>query len=146
MKHSKAHIPHRLTALLLALVLCLGMMPSAFAAQQDSYHDPAEHWQEANNRTNELDANAVVTIETFNCGECGKATSFEVFRTPEYHPFEKTQRLEVFPHGIFFPPRQLRHCTRRFVAQHLQCGYRIAERPAQGDGHGGTGLRLAGRT
>ena len=84
MKHSKAHIPHRLTALLLALVLCLGMMPSAFAAQQDSYHDPAEHWQEANNRTNELDANAVVTIETFNCGECGKATSFEVFRTPEY--------------------------------------------------------------
>ena len=84
MKHSKAHIPHRLTSLLLALVLCLGMMPSAFAAQQDSYHDPAEHWQEANNRTNELDANAVVTIETFNCGECGKATSFEVFRTPEY--------------------------------------------------------------
>ena len=84
MKHSKAHIPHRLTALLLALVLCLGMMPSAFAAQQDSYHDPAEHWQEANNRTNELDANAVVTIETFTCGECGKATSFEVLRTPEY--------------------------------------------------------------
>lgn len=74
----------RMTALLLALALCLGMMPSAFAAQQDSYHDPAEHWQEANNRTNELDANAVVTIETFNCGECGKATSFEVFRTPEY--------------------------------------------------------------
>ena len=45
----------------------------------------------------------MVTIETFNCGECGKATSFEAFRTPEYHPFEKTQRLEVFPHGIFFP-------------------------------------------
>ena len=36
-------------ALLLALVLCMGMMPSAFAAQQDSYHDPAENWQEANN-------------------------------------------------------------------------------------------------
>ena len=48
----------RMTALLLAVVLCIGMMPSAFAAQQDSYHDPAEHWQEANNRTNELDANA----------------------------------------------------------------------------------------
>lgn len=64
----------RMTALLLAVVLCIGMMPSAFAAQQDSYHDPAEHWQEANNRTNELDANAVVTIETFTCGECGKAT------------------------------------------------------------------------
>lgn len=74
----------RMTALLLAVVLCIGMMPSAFAAQQDSYHDPAEHWQEANNRTNELDANAVVTIETFTCGECGKATSFEVLRTPEY--------------------------------------------------------------
>ena len=39
----------RMTALLLALVLCMGMMPSAFAAQQDSYHDPAENWQEANN-------------------------------------------------------------------------------------------------
>ena len=74
----------RMTALLLAVVLCVGMVPTAFAAQQDSYHDPAEHWQEANNRTNALDANAVVTIETFNCGECGKATSFEVFRTPEY--------------------------------------------------------------
>ena len=33
----------RMTALLLALVLCMGMMPSAFAAQQDSYHDPAEN-------------------------------------------------------------------------------------------------------
>lgn len=71
-------------ALLLSLVLCVGLVPSAFAAQQDSYHDPADHWQEANNRTNELDANAVVTIETFTCGECGMATSFEVFRTPEY--------------------------------------------------------------
>ena len=71
-------------ALLMAVVLCVGMVPSAFAAQQDSYHDPADHWQEANNRTNELDANATVTIETFTCGECGKATSFEVLRTPEY--------------------------------------------------------------
>ena len=60
-----------MTALLLAVVLCVGMVPTAFAAQQDSYHDPAEHWQEANNRTNELDANATVTIETFTCGECG---------------------------------------------------------------------------
>ena len=73
-----------MTALLLAVVLCVGMVPTAFAAQQDSYHDPADHWQEANNRTNELDANATVTIETFTCGECGKATSFEVLRTPEY--------------------------------------------------------------
>ena len=79
------HTPRRLMALLLALVLCVGMVPSAFAAQQNSYHDPAEHWQEALNRTNELDANSVVTRETFNCCECwDKATAFEVFRVPEY--------------------------------------------------------------
>lgn len=71
-------------ALLLAVVLCIGMVPTAFAAQQDSYHDPAENWQEANNRTNELDANATVTHETFNCRECKQQTSFIVFRTPEY--------------------------------------------------------------
>lgn len=71
-------------ALLLSLVLCVGLVPSAFAAQQNSYHDPADHWQEANNRTNELDANATVTHETFTCGECGQETSFLAFRTPEY--------------------------------------------------------------
>lgn len=71
-------------ALLLSLVLCVGLVPSAFAAQQNSYHDPADHWQEANNRTNELDANATATHETFTCGECGQATSFLAFRTPEY--------------------------------------------------------------
>ena len=74
----------RMTALLLAVMLCIGMVPTAFAAQQNSYHDPAEHWQEALNRTNELDANSVVTVETFNCCVCGKATAFEVFRVPEY--------------------------------------------------------------
>ena len=74
----------RMTALLLAVVLCVGMVPTAFAAQQNSYHDPAEHWMQASGRTNELDANSVVTRETFKCGECGKATSFEVFRVPEY--------------------------------------------------------------
>lgn len=78
------HTPRRLMALVLALVLCIGMVPSAFAAQQDSYHDPAENWQEANNRTNELDANATVTHETFNCKVCKQQTSFIVFRTPEY--------------------------------------------------------------
>ena len=36
----------RMTALLLAVVLCVGMVPTAFAAQQNSYHDPAEHWME----------------------------------------------------------------------------------------------------
>ena len=78
------HTPRRLMALVLALVLCIGMVPSAFAAQEDNYHNPAENWIEALNRTNELDANSVVTIETFNCCECGQATSFEVFRVPEY--------------------------------------------------------------
>ena len=74
----------RALAMLLTLTLCLSLVPSAFAAQQNSYHDPAEHWMQASNRTNELDVNSVVTRETFKCGECGKVTSFEVFRVPEY--------------------------------------------------------------
>ena len=78
------HSPRRLTALLLVVAVMLSLVPSAFAAQQNSYHDPAEHWQEAMDRTNELDSNATITHETFNCGECGAATAFEVFRTPEY--------------------------------------------------------------
>lgn len=76
--------PRRALSLLLAVVLCMGLIPSAFAAQENGYHDPAEHWLTASNRANELDVNAVVTRETFNCGECGKPTSFEAFRTPEY--------------------------------------------------------------
>lgn len=71
-------------SLLLALALCLSVMPTAFAGQENGYHDPAEHWLTANNRTNELDANSTVTRETFTCAECGRATSFEVFRVPEY--------------------------------------------------------------
>ena len=74
----------RMTALLLAVMLCIGMVPTAFAAQQDSYHDPVEHWQEALDRTNGLDTNAHLSVETFNCCVCGKATAFEVFRVPEY--------------------------------------------------------------
>ena len=73
-----------LLAAFLAVVMLFSLMPTAFAGQEDGYHDPAEHWQEALNRTNELDANSVVTIETFNCCECGQATSFQVFRVPEY--------------------------------------------------------------
>ena len=84
MNLNKNHYPRRALALLLTLVMCVGMIPTAFAAQQNSYHDPAEHWMQASGRTNELDANSVVTRETFKCGECGKATSFEVFRVPEY--------------------------------------------------------------
>ncbi len=81
---SRFHIQRRALPLLLALVLCLGLVPTAFAAQQNSYHDPAAHWQESNNRTNELDVNSVVTNETFTCAECGTAATFEVFRVPEY--------------------------------------------------------------
>lgn len=84
MNLKKNHYSRRALALLLMLVMCVGMIPTAFAAQQNSYHDPAEHWMQASGRTNELDANSVVTRETFKCGECGKATSFEVFRVPEY--------------------------------------------------------------
>ena len=53
--------------MLLTLALCLGMIPTASAAQQNSYHDPVEHWQQASNRTNELDVNEIVTHETFYC-------------------------------------------------------------------------------
>ena len=55
----------RLISAFLTFVLCLGMIPTASAAQQNSYHDPAEHWQQASNRTNELDVNSIVTHETF---------------------------------------------------------------------------------
>lgn len=79
------HRQHRsLLAAFLAVVMLFSLMPSAFAAQQNSYHDPAEHWQEANSRTNELDANAVITHETFSCKVCKQQTSFLAYRTPEY--------------------------------------------------------------
>ena len=75
----------RAVAMLLSAMTTFSMFPvSAGAAQVNSYHDPAEHWMQASGRTNELDINAVVTHETFNCGVCGKATSFQAFRTPEY--------------------------------------------------------------
>lgn len=71
--------------MLLSAVTAFSLFPvSAGAAQVNSYHDPAEHWMQASGRTNELDVNAVVTHETFNCGVCGKPTSFRAFRTPEY--------------------------------------------------------------
>ena len=70
--------------MLLTLTLCLSMIPTASAAQQNSYHDPVEHWQQANNRTNELDVNSIVTHETFYCATCRENTDFTVWRVPEY--------------------------------------------------------------
>ena len=75
----------RVVALALSAITALSMLPTpASAAQVNSYHDPAEHWLTANNRTNELDANAGVTHETFYCAVCKQGTTFTVFRTPEY--------------------------------------------------------------
>ena len=82
--NKKYFFSHRVLAMLLTLTLCLGMIPTAFAAQQNSYHDPAEHWQQASNRTNELDVNAIVTHETFYCATCRENTDFTVWRVPEY--------------------------------------------------------------
>lgn len=70
--------------MLLTLTLCLSMIPTAFAGQQNSYHDPVEHWQQASNRTNELDVNSIVTHETFYCATCRENTDFTVWRVPEY--------------------------------------------------------------
>ena len=78
------HSPRRLTALLLVIAVMLSLIPSAFAAQENSYHDPAEHWLTALDRTNELDVNSVVTTETFYCNICDQKTNFTLFRVPEY--------------------------------------------------------------
>lgn len=80
---NKTHIRRGLAGLL-TVVMLFSLVPAAFAAQENGYHDPAEHWLTANNRTNELDANAVVTRETGTCHECGKPTLFKTFRVPEY--------------------------------------------------------------
>lgn len=75
----------RSIALLLFLTLIISLLPApTMAAQVNSYHDPAEHWLTSSSRTNELDVNAVVTQETFYCGECRQSTSFTTWRTPEY--------------------------------------------------------------
>ena len=82
--NKKYFFSHRVLAMLLTLTLCLGMIPTASAAQQNSYHDPVEHWQQASNRTNELDVNAIITHETFYCATCRENTDFTVWRVPEY--------------------------------------------------------------
>lgn len=85
MKARTKKLGTRAVARLLSAVMAFSLFPvSAGAAQVNSYHDPAENWMQASGRTNELDVNAVVTHETFNCGVCGKPTSFRAFRTPEY--------------------------------------------------------------
>ena len=75
----------RMTALLLVLVLAFSMFSTtAFAMQENNYHDPAEHWLESLNRTDEFDANAVVTRGTGSCAICGQTTTFITYRVPEY--------------------------------------------------------------
>ena len=67
----RTHPGHRILAILLTVVLAVSLLPlSVLAGQEDGYHDPAEHWMNAGNRTNELDANAVVTHETYYCYAC----------------------------------------------------------------------------
>ena len=39
--NKKYFFSHRVLAMLLTLALCLGMIPTASAAQQNSYHDPS---------------------------------------------------------------------------------------------------------
>ena len=43
MNLKRNHYSRRALALLLTLVMCVGMIPTAFAAQQNSCHAPAEH-------------------------------------------------------------------------------------------------------
>ena len=75
---------HRVLSAILAVSMLASCGSTAFAAQQNSYHDPAEHWLESASRMNELDGNAIVTHETMACGECLRETMFTCFRTPEY--------------------------------------------------------------
>ena len=50
-------------SMLLAVILVAGTLPvSVFAAQKSDYEDPADNWLKTNNRTNELDMNATVTL------------------------------------------------------------------------------------
>lgn len=71
----------------LAVVLLFSLVPAASAAQQNSYHDPAENWKEALDRTNELDANAVVTHETFDCAYCNQARRFYRLSYSRVYPY-----------------------------------------------------------
>ena len=74
----------RLAAMLLTAALSASLLPAALAGQVNAYHDPAKNWISADNRTNEFDANAVVTYETMMCYQCNIRRSFQTFRVPEY--------------------------------------------------------------
>ena len=72
-------------SMLLAVILIAGTVPvSVFAAQSNTYVDPADNWLKTNNRTNELDANAVVTSGAQYCHVCKKDTLAISYRVPEY--------------------------------------------------------------
>lgn len=80
-------VPHirRALSLLLVIAALLALLPgAALAGQQDEYHDPAEHWLDAANRTNELDVNSVIMKESFLCRTCKINTTFTLYRVPEY--------------------------------------------------------------
>lgn len=88
------HFPRRALAMLLVLVTIFSAISvTAYAGQEDGYHDPAERWLNASNRTNELDVNATVTHETFHCAVCKQPTSFRAWRTPEYTKDGQTAML-----------------------------------------------------
>ena len=72
-------------SILLAVIIVAGTLPvSVFAAQSNTYVDPADNWLKTNNRTNELDANAVVTSGAQYCHVCKKDTLAISYRVPEY--------------------------------------------------------------
>ena len=78
-------------SMLLAVILVAGTLPvSVFAAQSNTYVDPADNWLKTNNRTNELDANAVVTSGAQYCHVCKKDTLAISYRVPEYTKSSET--------------------------------------------------------
>lgn len=75
----------RAMALLLAFITVISLLSiPAYAYQVAGYHDPAEHWLSAANRTSEFDANAIITYGSGHCGICGKITGYTAYRVPEY--------------------------------------------------------------
>jgi len=94
----KENFPRRAVSLLLALALCLGMLPfsATAASQENSYHDPAVGWLDTAGRANTFNTNATVTESTSYCRYCtqqqnGNAgaephifTPCRTFRVPEY--------------------------------------------------------------